>query len=261
VKIVAAGLLALHGWASAACTNPLRCVDDRCESGGSGGASDGGAGGRTSGGGGAGGAASTVCGDGVVDGNEACDRDQFPPGASCATNVENGQGALLCKADCSLVTSYCSTSCGNGTVELGEVCDGAPVETCDAVFPGATGTLGCNANCLGFETSLCTLPSGTCGDGDVTDAEQCDGRVGPSVTTCTDLVATLSGTLGCHDNCTFDTSGCSRCGNGTLEDGEQCDGTSSDIDFDCTLLGYGSGELTCTPSCTFDIAGCVGQAP
>jgi hypothetical protein len=141
------------------------------------------------------------------------------------------------------------------------VCDGPPTETCDAVYPGATGTLGCNANCLGFDTSLCVLPTGACGDGSVTDAEQCESRVAPSVTSCTDLVAALRGPLACHDNCTFDTSGCTRCGNGELDPGEQCDGDSSDIDFDCSLLGYGGGELTCTAACTFDISGCEGVAP
>lgn len=256
MKVLAAGLLALYGWASAACTNPIRCLDDRCEpaggSGGAGASSNGGSG-ATGATGGTGGTTASECGNGVVEGNEACDRDRFPTGDSCATKVENGQGALLCKADCSLVTSYCNTLCGNGVVDESELCDGLPTQTCDAIYPGATGTLGCNANCMGFDTTLCVLPTDTCSDGEVTEAEQCDTRV---TATCTDLVAALRGPLACHGNCTFDTSACTRCGNGALDPGEQCDGESSDIDFNCDLLGYGGGELTCTEACTFDISGC-----
>jgi hypothetical protein len=258
VKAASAGLLALTTLAATACTNPLRCVDDRCEPGGAGGASDGGAGAGGQTDGGSGGATPAVCGDGVVEASEACDRDQFPAGESCATQVENGRGALLCKADCSLITSYCASTCGNGTIDPGEVCDGAPVETCDAVFPDATGALGCNPNCLGFDTSLCVLPADACGDGTVTDPELCESRGAPSMTTCADLVSTLRGDLGCHDNCTFDTSACTRCGNGVHDDGEQCDGVSADIPLECAQLGYAAGALTCTASCTFDVSACEG---
>jgi hypothetical protein len=251
VKAVCVGLLALVAF-EVACTNPNRCLDDAClPAGGAGAANVGGSGGSgAAGASGGSGGTTAECGNGVVEGNEACDRDAFPTGDACA----NGLGALLCQADCTLVTSYCNTLCGDGVVDASEICDGPPAQSCDAVYPGATGTLGCNANCLGLDTSLCILPAGTCGDGSVTDAEQCDPGA-PLGMTCTDLAATLSGELSCHDNCTFDSSACSRCGNGVRDEDEQCDGESAEF-FECAELKYATGVLSCTATCTFDISGC-----
>lgn len=107
----------------------------------------------------------------------------------------------------------------------------------------------------------CRLPR--CGDG-ITDAgEECDRT---AVGACADAGFTR-GQLGCRDDCTFDTTTCSRCGNGQAEGQdandsafEICDG--GDVrGASCASLERGGGQLACTPACTLDLAGCDDPVP
>jgi len=61
--------------------------------------------------------------------------------------------------------------CGNGVAEGSEECDGADLKglTCDAVLAGASGTLGCSADCK-LVRDQCQL----CGNGVREGTEQCD---------------------------------------------------------------------------------------
>ncbi len=112
-----------------------------------------------------------VCGNGVVEGTEACDDGNaietdactssctvyVPPAPVCGNNViEMGEACDdgntvdtdACKNDCTLPVP---PSCGNSTVEAGEECDPPNSTTCNA-----------------------TCQTITCGDGVVEGAEVCD---------------------------------------------------------------------------------------
>ena len=61
------------------------------------------------------------CGNGVIEGNEACDASEFGS-ATCVTMGFTG-GTLGCTDNCTLDTSGCYDSqCGNGSVEGIEEC-------------------------------------------------------------------------------------------------------------------------------------------
>jgi hypothetical protein len=108
----------------------------------------------------------------------------------------------------------------------------------------------------------------TCGDFAVQIDEECDDW-NLAFETCKSL-GFAGGELGCHDDCTFDTSGCFAvgCGNGIIEDPELCDGTP----YPCWLLGYAGGtepdgmascgndclpdESTCSATCDWGDSGC-----
>ena len=64
-------------------------------------------------------ATTSVCGDGILEGSEACDDG----------NVTDGDG---CRADCSIEI------CGDGILDLGEACDDGNTTSGD----------GCSADCL-----------------------------------------------------------------------------------------------------------------
>lgn len=83
-----------------------------------------------------------VCGDGVVEGGEACDDG-------------NTQSGDYCSADCSTVTG----ECGDGIVQDNESCDdGSITSDCDTYHDGGDGTC---------------LPPGECSDGYVLENGTC----------------------------------------------------------------------------------------
>lgn len=129
-----------------------------------------------------------VCGDGFVEGSEACDdgnttggdgcsadcsqAESLPNGSSCGADAacasgfcDGGTCACDDDADC-LAGEVCDTSespnacesanvCGNGTVEAGELCDDGNTTSLD----------GCSDNCLFEGGAVCVLNSdcvGTC---------------------------------------------------------------------------------------------------
>jgi hypothetical protein len=118
------------------------------------------------------------------------------------------------------------------------------------------------------ESSDSTDTGDTCGDSAVQRDEECDGW-NDAFETCKTL-GFAGGELGCHDDCTFDTSGCfpAGCGNGIIEFPEVCDGTP----YPCWLLGFagsleedgltGCGDdcmpdpSSCAPACNWGDSGC-----
>jgi agmatine/peptidylarginine deiminase len=89
------------------------------------------------------------CGDGVVNGGEECDGDDF--GDTTCADYGLGLGPdLLCGTDCMIDTSGCpGAECGNGVVDEGEECDpcvatGVP---CSDVGFG-DGEAGCSSECV-----------------------------------------------------------------------------------------------------------------
>ena len=82
----------------------------------------------------------TVCGDGVVEGNEVCDGSDLG-GETCASQSCTGGGTLACLPDCSgFDTSACfdCPTCDNdGVCELGEDCFNCPNDCVSGTTPGA----------------------------------------------------------------------------------------------------------------------------
>jgi len=152
--------------------------------------------------------------------------------------------------------SLTGQECGNGLIEGTEICDGTALSGQDCTDHGFTGgILACDADCGGFDTSLCG--DFECGNGVVEPGESCeatdlDGQ------TCTSQGFT-GGTLACSGDCTFDTSGCTQpgCGDGVVSGTEVCDGTDLNGE-DCVSQGFNGGTLACEVSCgAFDTSGCT----
>jgi len=88
-----------------------------------------------------------VCGDSVVEQEEACDGEVFA-GRACVTQGFY-QGTLRCTASCTLDTSGCSGSCGDGIVNGPETCDVALAVTASCRAQGFLGGApGCAPGCV-----------------------------------------------------------------------------------------------------------------
>lgn len=101
----------------------------------------------------------TFCGNGAVEGAEACDGGDLG-GATCAS-MGCGSGRLACTAGCGLDTSGCvpslvAAACGNSVLDAPEQCDGAALggATCASLGFTRGGMLGCTAGC-GYDVSGC----------------------------------------------------------------------------------------------------------
>lgn len=177
------------------------------------------------------------CGDGIVQGAEACDGRQLA--GSCA-DYGFDDGILACDPDCNHITEACFT-CGDGTKSLGEACDGADLDgaTCMSLGFGG-GALQCSADCQSVIDSGCeALPS--CGDGQRNGGELCDGAdLGGA--TCASQGFDL-GVLACTANCTFDVGGCEHdvvnCG----QQGDFCIFSEADPQSTCCPAGVGGNVI------------------
>jgi fibro-slime domain-containing protein len=193
----------------------------------------------------------SVCGDGIVTPDEACDL-----GTSINTGYygcfnENCTMATYCGDDIAEsppeqcddgqnVTLYDSTGkkcgpgcvlphfCGDGNVDtsFGEMCDNGAKNSNSAYGPGA-----CSATCT---------VGPYCGDGFKNGSEQCDDGVNNGTPSST-----------CDATCDF------KCGDGVVDPGEQCDlgaanntGGYGGCDANCTLAPYcGDGIKEGTEQC------------
>lgn len=177
-----------------------------------------------------------LCGDGVLQGAESCDGEDF--GATSCADFGFTEGALVCDGQCNILTDGCRT-CGDGILAASELCDGADLggETCQTQGFGG-GTLQCDGECTGFNTSACTpLPS--CGDGVRNGGEACDGGdLGGA--TCQSL-GFDAGALGCTAACTHDTASCEFLGCG--QQGDFCLFDPDDPQGTCCPPGVGGNVL------------------
>ncbi len=201
---------------------------------------------------------STVCGDGVVEGNEVCDGNQLTE--TCET-LGFGGGQLSCASNCAdYDTTSCDPlpTCGDNQINDNEVCDGTDLagQTCE--LQGRTaGTLRCAANCGSFDLSSCG-PADTCDGQAIDSGEVCDGN-NYGLATCESL-GFGPGALACSTDCqTIDTSGCDptpRCGDGAINGVEVCDDTLLNAET-CETQGFGAGTLGCAADCrSFDTSLC-----
>jgi cysteine-rich repeat protein len=168
-----------------------------------------------------------LCGNGVVDGSEACDDG----------NQVNGDG---CDANCT------ATACGNGIVTAGELCDDGNAVSGDGCNPDCTFD-GCGNGALdGAEA---------CDDGNQIDGDGCDTNCTP--TGCGNGIVTAGEE--CDDGNTADGDGCSHDCHGLACSGgwavsnarlslKKLDGTANDEEM---VL---KGRLDVPPGVTFDPA-------
>ncbi|MDY0002949.1 MAG: hypothetical protein RBU30_16740, partial [Polyangia bacterium] len=115
---------------------------------------------------------SQYCGDGMRNGTEQCDANDFG-GANCQS-YKFYSGNLSCNADCTAISiAACAEECGDGIRNGPEVCDGNDLGalTCQS-FGYHGGELICDEGCGGVSTAAC---EGYCGDGILNGPEQCDG--------------------------------------------------------------------------------------
>ncbi|MCD6499090.1 MAG: SUMF1/EgtB/PvdO family nonheme iron enzyme [Deltaproteobacteria bacterium] len=196
----------------------------------------------------------SVCGDGVVIGNEGCDDGNQEDGDGCSTQCKVEKGWACAQGS----PTVCHTMCGDNMVVGSEECDGTDLggQSCQGLGLG-DGDLACSTNCR-YDTSACSKQA-ECGNGVQEHGEECDGAdLGGA--TCEGR-GYVSGMLGCTGQCRFDETQCVPavdCGNGQIDTGEQCDGVNL-AGATCESRGYYGGTLGCMASCTYDESDCAGS--
>jgi len=230
------------------------------------------------------------CGDGMINGAEACDpAASIDPDHDACNDPAFGYynaAAVTCNALCQYDTTACSGQCGDGMIDPAhEECDAPELDgmscmTLPERYYG--GNLNCTPTCF-FDTSECQL-AGRCGDGLLRPGpEECDGGDFDGATCGTswlfdepgqpgDQHGRYLGALACRTDCTIDTSTCSEfCGDGILNGPEPCDAGALDWpdqteddrylgSASCRSFGYQFGALMCVDECTkIDLAGCSGR--
>lgn len=162
------------------------------------------------------------CGDGMINGVEACDGTDLG-GKTCLDFGALQPNGLTCGSDCAFDLSGCSSYCGNGMVDGNEQCDGSDFNQKSCIdYSYYGGTLICNADC----TVNLTNCSGRCGDGTIEGFEECDGT-NVNNNTCNSLGHKGSGmvALTCGSNCAYAPSSCT-CGGALCAANETCVVTS-----------------------------------
>jgi hypothetical protein len=209
-----------------------------------------------------------ACGNGVLNGFEACDGISFAEDATCAT-LGLRSGELRCSSTCTLdlsqceVRDYCMANnlYGNGACDSCELLGGQRDPDCETAcgmdgmcadrFDPLTNNWTCRR--IGMTDPDC----GTCGNSTLDGNELCDGRafVAGKIT-CSDY-GFLGGELGCKSDCSPNFAACtfSTCGDGNREAAEECDGPITDGST-CESRGYAGGMLTCT-TCRISEAQCI----
>jgi hypothetical protein len=144
-----------------------------------------------------------VCGNNVIEGDEACDLSQVNGETCQSLGYQGGQlGCLLTCTDYNLLGCFI---CGNGVVDIAEDCEGGVVPedvTCEELGFQA-GDVACGADCL-YDLSECSI----CGDGVQQGPEDCDG-IDFGGETC-DSIGFDMGNLACDlATCAYNVMGCS----------------------------------------------------
>lgn len=142
-----------------------------------------------------------VCGNNIIEGDEACDLAQVN-GETCESLGYQG-GNLGCLLTCEDYNLLGCFICGNEVIDIAEDCEGSVPDDVTCQSMGfQDGFMTCGDDCL-YDTSECSI----CGDGIQSGYEQCDG-IDFNGQTCAS-VGFKSGNLACNlAQCAFVYSGC-----------------------------------------------------
>lgn len=194
------------------------------------------------------------CGDGIVNGNEVCDKNG--PAQPCNDPNNYIGGEQFCKDDCSgYDTCSAGLSCNDGILSNPpELCEIGDSQNCQ--INGYNGNQLCATNCLAWQTCQTTE---SCGDGIKNGNEACDRNDPNSARPCNN---TPNGYPGGEETCLFNCKGwgnCEtdlRCGDGIITSPiEKCD--IANPDETChTLVGNYLGTKACQADCS-DWEDCV----
>lgn len=202
--------------------------------------------------------AQPVCGNGIVETNEAC--DSSAPITSTCNDFGFDYGSLVC-TNCKIDKKNCTVAVpvfGDGITDPGEECDtGVPIGLqCSDFGDFNSGSPICQNGKI--DTSSCSkMP--VCGNAVIEAGESCDSSV-PTGLTCNNFGNFNSGAPVCQ-NCQIDTSSCRYtppCGNGIVEVGETCD-SAVPPGLNCTDFGFDGGMLSCQ-GCQLDKSACTYQS-
>jgi fibro-slime domain-containing protein len=175
------------------------------------------------------------CGNGIIEGTEACDDGNTQSGDGCSSTCTLESGWKCAAAD----TPCTAAKCGDGILAGAEQCD-------DGIVDNAHG---CSSTCTIEPNAVCPAAGGACipmvcGDGKVTGTEQCDNGVNDGKHGCSTTCQLIPGWV-----CPLAGTQCSPiCGDGLVVGSEQCDekGDAPCCTSACTLKpGY-----VCDPSKT-----------
>jgi Proprotein convertase P-domain len=154
----------------------------------------------------------TTCGNGLLDTNEWCDGLALGGNDCASINMGFIAGTLGCNDLCTnwdYSQCYSNSVCDDGVISRNETCEDNDLSghDCSNIFVGYTGgTLSCNDQCNGWDTTECT---DSCGDGLIQSGEWCDNS-SLNGQNCTTIGKGFSGgTLACDDECNgWDTTNC-----------------------------------------------------
>ena len=169
--------------------------------------------------------AANACGDGTIDGDEACDDNNTAPGDGCSATctVETN---FICERSSTTgfrrsLTSACRVvACGDGFVDGDEECDDDDVDAGD----------GCSATCIQEDGFDCDFAEPTvcvrvvCGDSTVNGDEDCDDGNGNAGDGCSAACAEEDGFA-----CITPGAACVAivCGDGSVDGDESCDDSNA----------------------------------
>ena len=196
------------------------------------------------------------CGDGIINGNEACDKKELNH-KTCRDFPGFVDGILACNDACQFDTSGCEqcTSYDLSACQPHQICN--------------------NGHCVNTTEPYC-------GDGIINGNEACDGTE-LNQKSCRDFPGFVDGILACNDACQFDTSACDQCnsydlsecqlhqvcdngrcvnstdpycGDGIANGNEECDDKDLNQKQCSDITGFAGGTLSCNSSCQFDTSRC-----
>jgi fibro-slime domain-containing protein len=175
----------------------------------------------------------SICGDGVLDDDEACDDGNQSNDDGCHGDCLSVEEGFVCKPPKSGEAQVCIRfiKCGDGVVSFPEQCDDGALETGD----------GCDVTCkleLGFKCSgapsICDAT--LCGDGIVEGTEMCEPGIDEGCTSNCQFAPDCSADGPCSSVCGDGIVLNEECDDGNTLSGDGCDGQ-------CLVeLGY-----TCEP--------------
>ncbi|MCB9531332.1 MAG: hypothetical protein H6700_06170 [Myxococcales bacterium] len=194
-----------------------------------------------------------VCGDGAVEGTEACDDGNTVTETACPAGTRE---CTACSAACDQALALQGPFCGDGSVTAPEVCDDGNDVTEAACPYGVASCEVCSAGC----DDVLTRTGPRCGDGVVDPVEACDGGGAPVPAACP------WGTASC-EACLADCSATVAltgpfCGDGVITDDlEVCDGAAlGGVTCESLDAEFVGGALGCAADCTgFDTTACEGR--